>query len=176
MMQPHGGDIEGWHFPLRKGTEVLFTFLGGDPDRPVIAGVVPNAHHAEPGHEGEPHEERHPDGRAKPNRDRGQAGVRADHALDAQHQRHDSDGRAERRSQHDRANAMARRRSTPAEYWDVHRRAKPQRVCDRQRPRDVPGRPHHVIVVGAAIEIGGPYFQAVHDNVPRQVYGMKRTR
>jgi type VI secretion system secreted protein VgrG len=43
MLQPHGGNIEGWHFPLRKGTEVLFTFLGGDPDRPVIAGVVPNA-------------------------------------------------------------------------------------------------------------------------------------
>jgi type VI secretion system secreted protein VgrG len=42
MMQPHGGGVEGWHFPLRKGTEVLFTFLGGDPDRPVIAGVVPN--------------------------------------------------------------------------------------------------------------------------------------
>ncbi len=43
MMQPHGGGVEGWHFPLRKGTEVLLTFLGGDPDRPVIAGVVPNA-------------------------------------------------------------------------------------------------------------------------------------
>lgn len=43
MMQPHGGGVEGWHFPLRKGTEVLFTFLGGDPDRPVIAGVVHNA-------------------------------------------------------------------------------------------------------------------------------------
>jgi len=43
MMQPHGGGVEGWHFPLRKATEVLFTFLGGDPDRPVIAGVVPNA-------------------------------------------------------------------------------------------------------------------------------------
>ena len=48
MMQPHGGGIEGWHFPLRKGTEVLFTFLGGDPDRPVIAGVVPNAHTPSP--------------------------------------------------------------------------------------------------------------------------------
>ena len=23
MLQPHGGDIEGFHFPLRKGTEVL---------------------------------------------------------------------------------------------------------------------------------------------------------
>lgn len=48
MMQPHGGGVEGWHFPLRKGTEVLFTFLGGDPDRPVIAGVVPTAHTPSP--------------------------------------------------------------------------------------------------------------------------------
>jgi type VI secretion system secreted protein VgrG len=44
MMQPHGGSVEGFHFPLRKGTEVLLVFLGGDPDRPMIAGVVPNAH------------------------------------------------------------------------------------------------------------------------------------
>jgi type VI secretion system secreted protein VgrG len=43
MAQPHGGDIEGFHFPLRKGTEVVFSFLDGDPDRPVISGVVPNA-------------------------------------------------------------------------------------------------------------------------------------
>jgi len=43
MMQPHGGTTEGFHFPLRKGTEVILSFLGGDPDRPVIAGVVPNA-------------------------------------------------------------------------------------------------------------------------------------
>lgn len=43
MLQPHGGGIEGFHFPLRKGTEVLCTFLGGDPDRPMIAGVAPNA-------------------------------------------------------------------------------------------------------------------------------------
>lgn len=48
MVQPHGGGIEGWHFPLRKGTEVLLTFLGGDPDRPVIAGVVPNTHTPSP--------------------------------------------------------------------------------------------------------------------------------
>lgn len=43
MMQPHGGTTEGFHFPLRKGTEVMIAFLGGDPDRPFIAGVVPNA-------------------------------------------------------------------------------------------------------------------------------------
>src|SRR5690606_26356950 len=42
MMQPHGGTTEGLHFPLRKGSDVVFSFLGGDPDRPVIAGVVPN--------------------------------------------------------------------------------------------------------------------------------------
>jgi type VI secretion system secreted protein VgrG len=43
MMQPHSGVNEGFHFPLRKGTEALVFFLAGDPDRPVIAGVVPNA-------------------------------------------------------------------------------------------------------------------------------------
>lgn len=42
MMQPHAGSIEGFHFPLRKATEVLLFFLGGNPDRPVIAGAVPN--------------------------------------------------------------------------------------------------------------------------------------
>jgi len=43
MAQPHAGNPEGFHFPLRKHTEVLLSFLGGDPDRPVIVGAVPNA-------------------------------------------------------------------------------------------------------------------------------------
>ena len=52
MLQPHGGPNEGFHFPLRKSTEVMLVFLGGDPDRPVIAGVVPNAHTPSPVTEG----------------------------------------------------------------------------------------------------------------------------
>jgi type VI secretion system VgrG family protein len=40
MMQPYGGSGEGMHFPLRKGTRVLLSFIGGDPDRPVIAGTI----------------------------------------------------------------------------------------------------------------------------------------
>jgi type VI secretion system secreted protein VgrG len=42
MMQPYGGKNEGMYFPLRKDTEVLLTFIDGNPDRPVIAGVLPN--------------------------------------------------------------------------------------------------------------------------------------
>jgi type VI secretion system secreted protein VgrG len=44
MMQPHAGNPESFHFPLRKGTEVFLSFDGGDPDRPFIAGVAPNLH------------------------------------------------------------------------------------------------------------------------------------
>ena len=43
MIQPHAGNPEGMHLPLRKGTEVQVGFLRGDPDQPVIVGVVPNA-------------------------------------------------------------------------------------------------------------------------------------
>jgi type VI secretion system secreted protein VgrG len=42
MAQPYAGSDHGMHFPLHKDTEVLITFLNGDPDRPVIAGAVPN--------------------------------------------------------------------------------------------------------------------------------------
>ncbi len=42
MAQPYAGSGHGMHFPLHKGTEVLLTFIDGDPDRPIIAGAVPN--------------------------------------------------------------------------------------------------------------------------------------
>jgi hypothetical protein len=42
MAQPYAGTEHGMHFPLHKGTEVLLTFIDGDPDRPIIAGAVPN--------------------------------------------------------------------------------------------------------------------------------------
>ena len=45
MMQPYAGSDHGMHFPLHKGTEVLLTFIDGDPDRPVIAGAAPNPEH-----------------------------------------------------------------------------------------------------------------------------------
>lgn len=47
-MQPHAGAVEGWHFPERKGTEVVCAFMGGDPDRPVIVGAIPTAVHPSP--------------------------------------------------------------------------------------------------------------------------------
>ncbi|MBN1578991.1 MAG: type VI secretion system tip protein VgrG [Chitinispirillaceae bacterium] len=42
MMQPYANRSGGMQFPLTKGTEVLLTFIDGDPDRPVIAGAVAN--------------------------------------------------------------------------------------------------------------------------------------
>lgn len=43
MMQPSAGTGGGMHFPLLKDTEVLLSFVGGDPDRPIISGALPNA-------------------------------------------------------------------------------------------------------------------------------------
>ena len=42
MAQPYAGTDHGMHFPLHKGTEVLLTFIDGDPDRPIIQSAVPN--------------------------------------------------------------------------------------------------------------------------------------
>ena len=40
MMQPYAGEGKGMQFPLTKGTEVLLSFIDGNPDRPIIAGAV----------------------------------------------------------------------------------------------------------------------------------------
>ena len=42
MAQPHAGPGYGFHFPLRDGVEVVLACVEGDPDRPIIAGAVPN--------------------------------------------------------------------------------------------------------------------------------------
>jgi hypothetical protein len=43
MMQPYAGKGRGMQFPMAKGTEVLLTFVDGDPDRPLIAGAINTA-------------------------------------------------------------------------------------------------------------------------------------
>jgi type VI secretion system secreted protein VgrG len=48
MMQPHVGPNYGMHFPLKPDSEVIISFVDGDPDRPVIAGAVPNPLTASP--------------------------------------------------------------------------------------------------------------------------------
>jgi type VI secretion system secreted protein VgrG len=43
VMQPWSGPSWGFQFIPRVGMEVLVTFVGGDVDRPMILGCVPNA-------------------------------------------------------------------------------------------------------------------------------------
>ena len=43
MAQPSVGKGYGQNFPLAHGTEVLLTFIDGNPDRPVISGAVADA-------------------------------------------------------------------------------------------------------------------------------------
>ncbi|MDK2954865.1 MAG: type secretion system secreted protein VgrG [Desulfovibrionales bacterium] len=43
LMTPHAGDGYGMHFPLLGGAEVLLAHEQGNPDRPFILGVLPNA-------------------------------------------------------------------------------------------------------------------------------------
>ena len=45
MAQPYAGAQHGMSFPLLKGTEVIVTFIDGDPDRPIILGALPDARH-----------------------------------------------------------------------------------------------------------------------------------
>ncbi|WP_217591209.1 type VI secretion system Vgr family protein [Burkholderia sp. GbtcB21] len=45
MATPYAGADRGMHLPLLKRTEVKIAFDGGDPDRPVIVGAVPNSSH-----------------------------------------------------------------------------------------------------------------------------------
>lgn len=42
MAQPYVGVDEGLYHPLRGGTEVLLTFINGDPDHPIISAALPN--------------------------------------------------------------------------------------------------------------------------------------
>lgn len=43
MATPYAGRNNGMHFPLLKGTEVLISFVAGDPDQPIILAAVPNS-------------------------------------------------------------------------------------------------------------------------------------
>ena len=43
--EPYGGANTGMHFPLLKGTEVVLACVNGDPDRPIIVGVLSNDQH-----------------------------------------------------------------------------------------------------------------------------------
>lgn len=43
MAQPYVGQDQGMYFPLEDGTEVLLTFINGDPDQPIISSALPNA-------------------------------------------------------------------------------------------------------------------------------------
>jgi Rhs element Vgr protein len=43
MATPYAGRSHGMNLLLRKGTEVLLAFAGGDPDMPVIQNAVPNS-------------------------------------------------------------------------------------------------------------------------------------
>lgn len=48
VAQAWAGSGWGFQFVPRVGMEVLVSFLGGDPDRPMVVGCVPNATHPVP--------------------------------------------------------------------------------------------------------------------------------
>ncbi|MEJ0014961.1 MAG: type VI secretion system tip protein TssI/VgrG [Acetobacteraceae bacterium] len=43
LITPYGGAAEGFHFPLRPGTQVMVAFVKGNPDWPVIVGPLYDA-------------------------------------------------------------------------------------------------------------------------------------
>src|SRR5690554_4702141 len=43
LLRPYAGKKAGWHFPLVGGSRVLITFLNGDPNHPLILGVLPHS-------------------------------------------------------------------------------------------------------------------------------------
>lgn len=44
LLRPYASNQAGWHFPLVGGSRVLITFLNGDPNQPLILGVLPHLH------------------------------------------------------------------------------------------------------------------------------------
>lgn len=54
-LQPYGGGDGGMHLPLKPGVLVTVDFINGDPDRPVIAGALPDAAHPSPVTADNPH-------------------------------------------------------------------------------------------------------------------------
>ncbi len=48
LAEPYSGPAYGMHFPLLKNTEVLLSFVDGNPDRPVIASAVFNTDSTNP--------------------------------------------------------------------------------------------------------------------------------
>ncbi|SUA48883.1 Uncharacterized protein conserved in bacteria [Neisseria zoodegmatis] len=45
MAKPYAGPDYGQHFPLHEGTEVMLSFVQGNPDRPYISGVMHDSSH-----------------------------------------------------------------------------------------------------------------------------------
>ena len=47
LAKPYAGPSYGQHFPLHEGTEVMLSFVQGNPDRPYISGVMHNSKNQE---------------------------------------------------------------------------------------------------------------------------------
>ena len=47
LAKPYAGPSYGQHFPLHEGTEVMLSFVQGNPDRPYISGVMHDSQNQE---------------------------------------------------------------------------------------------------------------------------------